>query len=510
MNRKLLLSLFALFSTLSSFAQVKLADVPISNDSLTHYLDTMQKIVLMRSLPSIIRKNISPIVTGKNDELNLANYGSIDPVNGTLKFNAFGTFSKKKTTPLFNISISGDLIGTTASSLFNNSKLNSNTQITGQLHFPLKPLFGLRGSLNDLTPIREKMGVLYNAHQKKLLAIRPPFERKHVNILYQQTLKTDSKMFLKLDTLCVKLERESSQLDSMNNELIKVTEDSLKNKTLAYLSIFNEYQKVSNERHKILKQVDSLATLIANFSEVKKQEESLNENLNDQIRELFTKLPLKTEHLLWTTLSGDFNRLKYYTYDTKKPFNTIEPSHLNNFNLGVTLNYYHVSSRLYDVDDDPHSDFKPVKYSFLSFSISRIHTSDIDDYKAFELSDSRRFASGDSTRTIAKKYNAYTDSITIYKAIKLAANYYQSIGREASVALHAFSDVEFRSYKKAPMNLGLGFIVPIRSNAKPVLNIELYYKLVDIWKVLPQKQPNALKRNEIGLSLAVPFAILTK
>ena len=116
----------------------------------------------------------------------------------------------------------------------------------------------------------------------------------------------------------------------------------------------------------------------------------------------------------------------------------------------------------------------------------------------------------DTTHTVSKTYNVYTQAINEYEAWKFYGNFYLFFKPNTKGAIHVATDVEFRNGSQNPVNAMLGYIFSFKNNKdNSTINVELYFKLIDITRALPQDESKFFNRNSVGLTFGVPLNIPT-
>lgn len=117
----------------------------------------------------------------------------------------------------------------------------------------------------------------------------------------------------------------------------------------------------------------------------------------------------------------------------------------------------------------------------------------------------------DTTRTVTKKYNAYTDPITDTEAWKFYANFYYLFGTRP-FGFHIYPEINFQDDKLTLVHLGLGYVVSFMNTKKdqPTVNAEAYVKFQDVFNQLQSDKKNFWNRNEIGINFSFPINLFTK
>jgi hypothetical protein len=460
---------------------------------------------------SVLYKNInrsfSGLATGNGDAITLANYGSFEPANGSFKFNFFaplGPVQKKKVTVL-SFNAGGSLIGENTGVLFSNSKFSSGMNAGLKLHFPLSVSNNYSG--NNEKEIAEKICIAHKKYVQDTLSAWDDFDSAYISYRYIQIQS-------QMDTLMKR---------KLNNETLrKVLTDSLNNKiarndttkrllvTTELLTLFKDSKQIKLDSIELDRKLTKDARLVNSQdlrdmtgSKVTYLMTTEYEKLKDSLERTFQPKGVKA---LWLTATYDIERRKHYLFHSSLPFDQqVEEKKYTKHNFGIELNFAGYSEKERSVLTGPLPNFYAG-----NVGVTRLLTNDIDDYSTVELSDAIKYVNGDSTHNISSKYQVYVDSITTYSAWRFYGNFYRTFGKDQKYAWHLFTDVEFRSNDRNPVNAGAGVLFSIKNKKdNSVLNFEFYCKLIDIGKALPTEERFFYNRNEIGIHVGVPINIPT-
>ncbi len=446
-----------------------------------------------------INQAFGVIATGQSEAANLVNYGSFEPVNGAFKLNIFGPIGKveKKGIPFFSASASGNLIGETSTSIFDNSKLNNGVTLAGKLHIPIVvPNPVISGNqeqdiLDHLKALADKlrqkhytdsMELDYHFLAIKSISYNNLIAQKNLLILQKQHIFDSLNKLLALDTTVadsilsfgmqiqqLRFDREDIQ-DKQNNI------NTLRIDTFARRNRINKIQFADNLAYQ-------------------KVRDSLENTINVRAKSFF-----------WITPTATIGRKKYYTFDDSTVYSgQLKKLVLTTYTIGVEFNFISLSEKKYALISE-----KSHHTHVVNLGIVYSRNNNIEDLTTTELSDSRKYSAKDSAHSLAQKYSVYTDSVVEYKAFKLYANYYYYFGKTNNFALHFSPDVELRDTKLNPLNLSLGFIIAYKNKKdNTIANIELYTKFVDIGDALHLEEQNWINRNVIGVNFGVPLNIFS-
>ena len=215
---------------------------------------------------------------------------------------------------------------------------------------------------------------------------------------------------------------------------------------------------------------------------------------------LLLAFPLAKHAFAWISFSGG-GKQNYATYDATASFdNQIQKADYNTYYFGVSLNCFSknmVNNRL----------------RYFNFGLSRQRTNNLDLLGTKLITDTKKIVNtaGEVTRTVEKKYNAYTDPIIDDEGWKFFLNSYFLFGKKPS-GIHFFPEINFQDNKTTIANMGLGYIVSFTNTKKdqPVVNMEIYFKLLDMTDQGGSGISGVWNRNELGLSFTLPINLFTK
>lgn len=450
-----------------------------------------------------IAQTFGSLATGQRDAVNLANYGAFDPLNGAFKLNLFGPLNPSAATRVwfFNASGEGKIVGDNIGVLFNNSKFNTSTKLTGKVHYPLFKLSDINVSGNEIDAINYKIKVLEDEKVTRQMGVRRSSDSAFVlhsyrrdTIRMRQTIQALSAIENELraanDHIAGLGERDTAALMKATTKAIELSAkkgslfgDSLRLK--GRVDSLAEYVQNS------LSRMEDMSTALSKIdSETKKKRDSLELSIS-----------VKETNFFWITGVGSYSGHKYYRLMDSLPFNQhFREDKIFPFSLGAELNFL-----LYGKGKSVVAGKLPAIHSG-NIGVVRMRGNDLTLFTTSEMTETKRYAQGDSTRTVATKYNVYPGTITEFRAWNLYVNYYSVIGKKKSTAVHFFPDVQFRDGGETPFNLGAGLVLNIKNGKLNTLfNLEIYGRLQDVGEALPQKEKKLLRRNEIGLNFGIPL-----
>ena len=531
-------------------------------------VDTVQSISNKGYL-NIVDKNYSSIATGLGQGVSLSDYGAVDPVAGTFSINFYRMIKwhsitiqdtatvdaiyPKNYCPAsynastsgiknwyLNITGSGSIIGNNTAVLFDNSKFNSGLTITAKLHIPVGKCHGyifLNGSNAD-TLYQWKKNVEYQrwAAKKKIWdALQPTRVHNFIEANTSKIIQDSIDYFndsIYAGSCRQAVDSMAKRMDSLKKQIDNLGQISKHNPNyLLYESTFVSevmpFKKLTDSLQKLIDTADSLSSAI---TFLKSQNDSARiiekvvvydtipfnkrsnsapdpamanygnglftgiDNFYDNLLDSL-ELKISTQPYLfkWVALVASYNRNNYFTYYDTLPFSErLTNNTLNVFNYGVEFNV--IRSNL-------------KSFWYLNMGLQRIRNNNIGDLNTSKLNKLIKTNEVDTTLSLSKDYNVYTDPIKEYDAWKPYVNYYYIFDKAKKQAVHLTGDAEFRGKMLNPVSLGAGYIFSFKnSKDNSILNTEVYIKFIDIFKSLTGEKSGFINRNLIGIQFGIPFS----
>ena len=522
-----------------------------------HYLDPsvcpvkVNTILSNKGFLNILDKYYSSIATGLGPGVSLTDYGAIDPVAGTFTLNVFRIIKWHNNKPIddigdpnhpvnycpvnqnasiagmknwyVNLTAAGSIIGNNTAVLFNNSKFNSGLTVTGKVHIPVGLHHILLEGKNTDSLYQWKKNLENQRWAEKRAvwtALQPRHVQSFIDAIRSKQIKDslDRKQADSDAVLC------SYKVDSLRVRIknINVTENAYKSDIEAYVKYSDSLQKLftlsdslGTENVILKEKIDSACQLekvvlydalpkphstrppvdwVANYGDGLYTD--IDSKYNSLIDSAELKVATQPYWLKWIAVVGSYSRNDYYTYYDSLLFSQrLSKSTLNLFNYGVEFNLLHSGSK---------------HLSYLNLGIQRIRNNNIADLSTSKLNKSIKSSLNDTSLSLSKDYNVYTDSIEEYEAWKPYVNYYFYFDRTNKQAVHALFEAEFRTTGVSPLNFGAGYIFSIKnSKDNSILNIEAYIKFIDVFYSLSNEKAGFFNRNTVGILLCIPFTLPT-
>ena len=406
----------------------------------------------------ILNQQFSSLVTGQSKNM-FGSFGAVDINAGEVSF--AGSHVSKKTGSVFNVKGSGG-ISDGFHSIFSNSELNTNISLDLKYHF---------------MSLKKKM-LEYDAdtadnYNEKINAIQYDFNSKTIDIKN----RVDS---LNLERKKLKTLKQISDLD----DSIKKANDSLK------ILLFK------NECDKNYLLLDSIYNALKELPGSKSQ----NRNLRNRVLEKLEGLSLETGILGfsygWFTIGYKVNNNKFKSFNGQLPYSqqvrdTSFVSHA--FNFQYSKYYLRAAS---------------FNSYFWDIGLNFTYSDNFSSLKKRELSETTEFGTTTGQRKATRTYNVYEGKYNKGKVgLTLYGDLYYFLFKNNIGAFHLNPEYVIVGSEKPVANLYTGFLFAVKSakTANSVVNFELYYKFLDLFKATDSEY-NLFERNNVGLRFAFPIS----
>ncbi len=440
-------------------------------------------LISQASFSKLLRQTFGQVATGQSSSGSLANYASLDIVQGRLNFNG-------------SIPIHNNFILTTAlagkidnsvSQLFSNFKINNNTNIDTRLYFliPKGTIFFTNDDRASLKSEISKIDLRFIDDSSRL-----------VNNINLSTTKLELMVFT-LNSL-KRREAELERLISNNKSNLMLDSDN-QPQNLAAADDYQENMRKLLETRKAIGeaklQIDSLQ-----YSD-KHQEnyrvgaiKDLDRKRRERIEEAELNASWNAIQLQWISFRVNLSRSKFFMLDTLKAFNKqVFDTVLTNAFFGIEYSYYYYSRKR-----------KMAHYFNLGAGFS--HTDNRSQLDTYEVTDSWKRDSARTSRSYSSKVNAYNGELTEDICYTFYGNYYVYLLNKNTLGMHVFPDIQWREGYGPQYNAGIGIVFSFKKkdDEKTIINAEPYFKLIDISNVHGKTMP-LVRRNEMGIRIGVPF-----
>lgn len=485
---------FILLLINNSNAQKKGGNIKLQTDSA--------KLLTPKVLNLVLNKALGNVASGQETGTSLANHAAFDPSAGSFLLNGYvpifyNNDSSAKRISFLNFKIAAGLIDGTAAKLFENTKLNSDVSIDLKYNFSLgwkgisylgseKIKLHTQLAILDAQKKSDSIKILANYDSATLLT-------KIRSINWSITVLENNRDTLKkkLDSVLVKTSLFLGSPPALDS--LKLYADSASKLITALDKAKNDITESTFKRdsiQQVIKNNNVLATL-----QNRENNKAYAQKKSDQA--LTTKLT--SIHFGWFTTGFALNKKTYFTFtDTATFDNQIVKGELDAFNISLEYNYY---KQWFDRN----------RILYLNTGLIKRKYNNLTEFSTTTVNQTRTItnAAGDIQRTITKKYDAYTDPVEEFRSVLVYANVYYFIGKRAPLGFHLFPEIDFRSNKKNPINVGIGGILALKDEKKEknILNVEAYLKFKDVGNAL-DSEDKFHKRIQIGIRVGLPIKLI--
>jgi len=467
MKISLLLTIgYTMFSFSGSFSQsVKESDTTPNNTVIPTGKD----------IKRVLREQFTALVTGQSN-YSFGNFAAIETKDAAISFG--GSVTVDSSANVFNIKISGGA-SDGVSSLFTNSKINSNVGISLQYNRFINNNKSFSYFHDSFVDHKLKEQEIMNDYKMALIEIQNDSERKKITNekvdLGKKLIKIRSQIKSDVAILMIapqqNLDSLTQRVDSLQHQLAKTELDSIiNNQNLVNLP--NSVQAEINLNNETSDKLDSNKLQLKLF-DFELAWFTFGYGVTNNSFRLFDPSSVFSDQISRKSFLGHEFRIQYANYHWSKARNKTRY-----FNIGTT---YTIANNLNDLDD-------------------------------MEVSDQSQYNSGQSDRVVAKKYNVYAgiyDRHSNY--FRLYADYYHFLLKNNPLAFHVFPDINIKKGKNVS-NLGFGILFVFYDQTKDdksIVNAELYYQIVDLFDANSSGIP-LRRRNDIGLRVSFPITFKTK
>ncbi len=472
----------------------------------------------------LLNNQFSQIVTGQNNN-SLGNFASVDFVESTVEFAPSIFFSNG------NIIVAEIKAGISdgTSSIFSNSKFNSNIGAKLNYHFlyqrnnsiSVKNLKNIQKAHEKIDQQRDKEikliddGKTVKAIDYQISKLIIELEKNQANILNDENIK------LKIDSykLNIKiLEQEIAQnydhIEKLPNDDEEKTfkTDSLNNiinqKKLKIIEInkkIKEEEELSNEKkfqlefknEDIQKKIDSLKKSKLNYDS-SFEKRLIYDKYRKKTKELNNKYEVTGIEMSWFSISYEVNSNSFKRIDPELEFaNQITKEEFVSHGLGLQFSWLKL---------DTSESFKSFLWSNgLNFSYS----DNFSDLTKEEITETNEIGETSNQRSITDKFNAYSGEYLEHnRSLNLFSDFYYFLFHQNQAALHLNPVYRVIEDTKPRFNFGVGLVFTIKNSKKedstPFVNAEVYYNFLDLFKTT-ETDYKLFERNDIGLRFTFPI-----
>lgn len=458
-----------------------------------------QHYLTQRGLNRVMNRAFGSLVTGQATSTQIANYASFDPVDGSFAFKGVIPVGNEDSGRIsyLSLKLGGDLISNSYSALFSNSALNTNAFVQAEWNVHLfghEPITYFR---SDRVALQLKRELLMDEKRAKFSQVDTLLSRlqetvqsvRNNDIVLQAAKTRKATLQLAISARLTAIQAAATNVDSLK----KYNDSLVKNRT-AITSL--ETDIAANQQ-----KLDSLDIIVRNNTAYRTiLRRRIETDYNDKLTKLEDSASLTGLTFNWFTFSASVGKNKYFRYTATLPFSDqITKEEFSTHRFGIAWNFYTQSFF-----------WRNAFYANIGFARVRENNASLLSTQEISQVRTQKNAAGDTTRTVTKKYNAYTDPIVEVNKGTAFVNLCYMFGLRTS-GIHFYPELNFIDGGETLTNIGVGYVMSFINTAKdkPVINAEAYVNFLDV----ANKQEGKAKfwnRNEIGVRLTLPFTFLLK
>lgn len=404
----------------------------------------------------VINQQFGSLITGQSKNL-LGNFASVDITDPTVAF-AANVISKNGS--IFSIKATGGVTDGLFS-IFSNSKLNTQVSLDLQYNFLSLGKRVLIYNTDTARAYKQKVDKIKYDWEDAFITL---FRRREKAVLQQK----ETKLQATIDSLSklAKTEADKDKLAKLEYDI--ETTAHLRDSVHMAVMHYPDYQTLfRNLREKTVQQLQkvSFTSAVAGFS------------------------------FGWFSIGYKVNNSKF------KLFN---PAMAPKLQVTDTSFVSHAVNFQYS-----HYTWTPQAYMsyFYDAGLSFTYADNFSSLTKKEINEVANYGANPGDRTVNSKYNAYTGTYKKdLKGLKFFADVYWFLFKNNIAALHINPEWATLSGEKPVANTYTGFLFSFKSNKtdNTVVNAELYYKFLDIFKTT-KTDYLLFERNNIGIRFTFPI-----
>ncbi|HNP33917.1 MAG TPA: hypothetical protein PKN96_11555 [Flavobacterium sp.] len=471
--KKYLILLFV-FINAAAYSQL------INKDSID--LTETKELLSKKQFNKIINVNFSKLITGQSTNT-VGSYAAVDPEK------AEATFSPNFILENGNVIIGKMTGGVTDGiySVFNNSKLNTNISLELQYHFLNKKTKRvLRYYKSDFDKQKETDEKTEKEWKDSKAKIEASYDVNTRIIENDKLTKEDSTITVTIEQLNKKLLEEKAKVNP-NAGTIELLN--------AQINMQKFKQKQNNDK------IQENVTLNNAFNPLKERMKIGNIRADKLKENDISKLKIVGFCFSWISLAYKIKNDEFRLLDPLQPYATqITKDNYISHEFKTQYSYVNLNS-------------DREKATYFTTSLTYKYKSNFNDLKRVEVTETKEVATNaNQTRVTTEKYFAYAGKYkTDINQINLDVDFYHFPFNNSSIGYHIFPNSKYTDDIKPVYNAGFGIVFPFidKKNDKSIINVELYYNVVNIFNS-KNSDYSFIERNNIGLRIAFPISFNPK
>jgi hypothetical protein len=274
------------------------------------------------------------------------------------------------------------------------------------------------------------------------------------------------------------------------NKLIRTLSDSIskENDPLSRASLI--YERTVAE-----KLADSVTHAITDLPLVSTKRRNLRNKILDKLEAMSAETAVRGFSMKWFSLGYKVNHNKFKTFVPSLPLDEqIMDTSFVTHTVRVQYSGYYVRSAAF-------------KTHFWDVGGTFEYSDNFSLLKKKELSETKQYGAVDGQRQSIKKYDVYEGAYEKdLKGVTLYGDFYYFLFKDNIAAIHLNSEWIAKSKLKPLTNLYVGFMLAVKNTKTdtPIVNFELFYKFLDLFKTTDEDY-KLFERNNIGIRFAFPI-----
>jgi hypothetical protein len=470
----------------------------------------------------LLNNQFSQTVTGQSNN-SLGNFASVDIVNSTVEFAPSIFFSNGN---ILTAEIKAGISDGT-SSIFSNSKLNSNIGAKINYHF----LFQNNNSISirniKNTKLLEKR--INEQREKDIKSIEKGEKIKSIEYevskleseltVNQALITNESHSNLRIQSYELKkkiLQEEINQkrqkikllpMDQQRDFKVNKLNGEINQKLFEIkdlnAKILKESQspaRIAQAKHKneiAQKKIDSLNKYKAEFDS-KFEKFLIYEKYREKAKELIDKYKVIGIEMTWFSAFYEVNSNNFKRVNSESDFdNQIVKEDFVSHGFGVQLSWLKLNS------------IEQFKSFFWSNGLNFSYSDNFSDLTKQEITETNELGTNPGQRSITSKFNAYSGEYNDHnRSLNLYSDFYYFMFHNNQAAIHINPTYRVIEDTKPRFNFSVGLVFSFKNSKKedkaPIINAEVYYNFLDLFKTT-ETDYKLFERNDIGLRFTFPI-----
>ncbi len=308
---------------------------------------------------------------------------------------------------------------------------------------------------------------------------------------------------LSLDTLetRLKIDQKKEHVQKLDKLKSKVIRENSSRKQLVLDSINYAKSKVNYELQDLVYLLDDQRAELESLDddELSRRRQNINDKASATYRGFYTGEILEGYTMSWFSVKSNLTNRTFKHFTDSVAFDQqVVKRRFNHFELGVLWNYY------------LHRTNQAFKTLFLSAGISVVNTDNFGDLSSVSLTTKTPITSGSPERYTSETTTVYTGTYnTNLLTGRFLLDAYWFLDRKSLLALHvnpSYWVVNGAAPERFNLKLGLVVGLKDKDDSKNVVNLELFYNMLDMFKAVEAGDDETIEdRAILGVNLNFPI-----